>query len=170
MAPSPSVNSLSSQQPHPGKPWFGSSHGGWLISVSCPQHAHRQPDPSQFSVQRRGVTPWGRGGPRYSGPRKAIGILKTTLERWTGGGGGVGLCLLEPSGLTFCDCYSSLCLWTLLSISSFVFEIHPLLIAHAFRICESAYSLKFLCHPQMNAPCLFPVLHRHVQRGEKFER
>ena len=46
-------------------------------------------------------------------------------------------------------------------------NIQSILFIYQFCICEFAYSLKFICDPQINTHDLFSVIHRHAQSSKK---
>lgn len=44
-----------------------------------------------------------------------------------------------------------------------------IIIIYRSCICKFACMLKFIHNPQINTQDIFPVTHRHVQGGEKFD-
>ena len=90
----------------------------------------------------------------------AIPFMGNSDKMWfTGGGNGKPLqysCLKNPTNSMK---YICVCVYIYIHISDFIYSPVPL--------CEFAYSLKFICNPQVNRRSTFGAIWGHGQRGKK---
>lgn len=48
-------------------------------------------------------------------------------------------------------------------------NVQLIAVIHRFFICKFSYSLRFTCHPKINAFSIFMAIHGHAQNSKKIE-